>query len=247
MMSSVVISRSGLLCTIVAAVTIIPVAGTAGEAGSQNRPAPGADSPVYLLMLCQPPVQQDLRLSASQIDTISSLMEDFTASAQTAFTKAKQSGGRPIASLPSLLAEESAEVTKRIAEILSEGQLQRLEQLHLRAARVWVLFQPDVREELDLSSKTLADARAILHASESKCAEAAREIKTKQAKREDTMARIDQLRLKAHEEVFSLLTPSQQLRLERLLGPEPDFEPSKLRLRLVLMPPEPSSMPETAK
>jgi hypothetical protein len=187
-------------------------------------------------MLTQEPVQRDLNLSPLQIEAVASLMDKFTASAREAIAEAKKSHAGAIPPFPKLLGEQSADVEAQVKVIVSDSQFARLKQLHLRAARAWGLFEPETQRRLDLTAETLAEARKILQAGESECRRMAREMRTGSLRTEEALARVDELRRKTHEDVFSLLSPKQHLKLDDLLGRVPNFDPASLRLRLVVTP-----------
>ncbi len=211
----------GRCATAFTALTVLAAALTA--AAQESAPAKaGAHPPLarYLLLLSQRDVQEDLKLSADQLEKID-------ASRATGLPPAGRARDLQPEDLRRMGEERNRAMERVVTEVLSPAQQKRLRQIDVQRDGLRSLQRQDVREALDLTDveeQKLADfqedvlkrARTLLRGVDDPA---------------EIQKRLRAFRKENLERAVKLLTPQQQAKWKAIAG-----EPFAGEIRLVPLP-----------
>jgi hypothetical protein len=194
---------------------------------AQGRRPPGGGQLNAIMLLSQPSVQKDLKMTEEQVAKVKKAL------------KSRQAVREELKDLdPEARAKRLAEITKEndklAAEILNADQTKRLRQIYLQQQGVNALTQPEIANELKLTDeqkKKLQDVQ--------KKAAAQVQALRRPGAGEEAMEKIGELTKAFNEEAQKILTDEQKAKWKQLTG-----EPFKGQLRLAMPGDRPAQRPD---
>jgi hypothetical protein len=171
----------------------------------------GAVTSTLLLLIRDPQVQRELRLSPEQIRDVTTAIE----AADGPLFRLRDVAGPD---RESQAAKHFEQLQRDIADVLDVEQAGRLRQLVIQAEGVTALTWPDVAAELGLAERQVHRMRRILD-------ETRGEIEKLQAASADSASadEIARLRTRGNEQVLEVLSASQRSAIADLVGSAYDF------------------------
>lgn len=201
--------------------------GAGGGGALAGGLAGGVGSPgtfIHFLLLEQPSVQQELRTTPQQQQQAQQLFE-------TQRQKLQQLSGLPREQAVQQAAELRSSADKQLQAILTADQFRRLREIGLQKIGPIAIARPDVAEAVQLTPEQTQQIRAL----EEQLIQAGlqtvqslrpagggrprlRELRTKMATLNDSMARIQAMKKDTEAKIVALLTTEQKARWTQMQG-----------------------------
>ncbi|WP_199756677.1 hypothetical protein [Tautonia sociabilis] len=219
-------SRTLALALGIAAILSAPVLaqrpGAPGQGPRQGRFGPGMGMGMGMGGLIQPlmapPVQQELKLSDDQISEIQAIAEEQRGSMRGLFQELGDLDPEARREkMQSILQEREDATRAKLKEVLDEGQLARVEQIHLQMQGIDAFSSPEVREKLTLSEDQVAKIDEVIASYRDEARtimENARQAEQPGAVMRDLMA----LRSSSVEKAMATLTDEQKATWKEMTG-----------------------------
>ncbi len=175
-------------------------------------------------------IQKELALSDEQRDSLHKFAEDLREQiGKGRGEEVKLSPDERRAKMAAVFAQRQKDIQKKLDDVLTTAQRQRLGELELQLRGPAVLYQPDVADALALTD----DQKKKLEDLKVEQAKQFREI-TRDAfhggDRDKVREQIQKARKDAHDAVLAVLTTEQRDKFEKMQGPKFEFDPALLAL-----------------
>jgi Spy/CpxP family protein refolding chaperone len=170
------------------------------------------------------PVQAALKLTDEQKDKIKDVNDAMREEGQKLFAGGRDQGGDRTA-MREKMEELSATATKKLNEVLDEGQQKRLMGIQIQLAGVAAVMDPAVAKELNITDD---QKKQLQEASESNRQAMREAFESGQGQGGGREAR-EKLRDDANKKLMAVLTSDQQAQLESLKGEKIEIDMSALR------------------
>lgn len=165
-------------------------------------------------------VQQELDMLPPQLEQVEALGNELRGERPAGDWRNMSEADR--AQAMEQMRERAAAANEKLKEILVPPQMERLQQLSLRQRGVRALTDPEVVEQLKLSSQVLAQITEQLEENQGAMRERLQEI-MQGGNRETARDRMAQLRDEMDAKVLAKLTNAQKAGWEKLLGEDFEF------------------------
>lgn len=173
-------------------------------------------------------VQKALKVSEEQADKIKDLNEEMREERTKLFDAARDSGGDQEA-MREKMQELTASTTKKLNEVLDEGQQKRLMGIQIQVNGVGAVLQPAIAKELNITD----DQKKKLEEASQSNLDAMRELfqagRDQQGDREARREKQEKLREEGNKKLMAVLTSDQQTQLESLKGEKVEIDMAALR------------------
>lgn len=190
-----------------------------GVARGQNVSNYGEIPDPFLFLLREPAVHEDLGLSTDQKSQLRSLNEEFDASLLSSRNKSPEEA-------QTLVDEARSASQRRVAQIFTDQQEERLRQITWRLRGISFVLGPDASEELALSSRQRASIQEIVDETRESVAAQWKILTEGQTTAEAANSTVMRVRREEQRRVLAELTANQRRRLPAMLGRE--FDPAEL-------------------
>jgi Spy/CpxP family protein refolding chaperone len=207
--------------TMVAALVIVSMVSQVSlaqrEEGRRGRGGPGG-APSAARLLAIKEVQTALKLTDDQTSKLEKINEE----ARDEIRKAMQDGGDR-----AKMQELTAATTKKVNEVLDEGQQKRLLGIFVQVAGAGAINDPTIAKELNLTE----DQKKQLEEARDKNREAMREVLdgARDGDREAVREKLEKFREESNKKLLAVLTSDQQAQLEAMKGEKVEIDMSALR------------------
>jgi hypothetical protein len=196
---------------------ILLLASPAFAQGRQGRGGGFGGPQDPALVILQAPVQEEIKLDATQKGDLQKVQEKMRTSMREAFQSA--SGDREkMQEAMKAVTETTKKDVEKVKESLKPEQAKRLHQLEIQVAGIRAFENPDVQKQLNLNDKQKADIKEITEG----IAKDSQELRTgaqgDQAKRQEAQRKIAAITKEGTEKVSGLLTEDQKKTWTELVG-----------------------------
>jgi Spy/CpxP family protein refolding chaperone len=193
-------------------------------AAETPAPTPGLRGSNKAELLQNASVQEDLKLSAEQLEQLKKLAREFEDKHKDDIVKARKD--KDIKAFLRLRQEALEFFSKEMSKVLKDAQLKRLDQIEMQLHGIQALLRPDVQTEMKLTDKQRKELRDILDNVRKDVQSAMESTKGAPDKKEEVGRRITQLHKLATEKAFGLLSDDQKKAWTDLVG-----EPFELKAK----------------
>jgi hypothetical protein len=193
-------------------------------AADTPAPAPGLRGSNKAELLQNASVQEELKLSAGQLEQLKKLAREFEEKHKDDIAKVRKE--KDVKLFLQLRQEAMEFFSKEMSKVLEDRQLKRLDQIEMQLHGIQALLRPDVQTEMKLTPKQRKDLFEILDKVRKDVQAAMESTKAAPEKKEEVGRRITQLHKLATEKAFELLSDEQKKAWTDLVG-----EPFELKAR----------------
>jgi hypothetical protein len=218
---------------------------TVPQCSSDSRALPRlCGHPPSLFTLFAEPVQKELLLSAGQVNRIKELGTSYAECTHPLRRRLRELRAASDEVGAETLASECSELIRALnaesrrheglsRQILSDHQEGRLKQLTRWARGAWLFFDPLIQNGLELTPSQVSRIKELVKHGESQRRILAEQTRGKALSPCVTASKTKEVRENTRRAVRGELTSEQIGRLDKLLGPEPSYEPTEVRYRLI--------------
>lgn len=174
-----------------------------------------------LQLIYRKDVQRDLGLDLGQRNKLDNFHDEQAA----AVRQARMSNPRNPAAVSDLLGKQRGDTQKKIDELLTAPQKDRLKQIGLQLQGNAAILNPEIQKQLDLSGDQLDRIRQIQSQREARIAELQANVSQGSVLPQDISILVPQIQTETDASYAAVLSPEQVEQLKKLLGRP--FKPSK--------------------
>lgn len=204
--------RIAFVATFVAGI-LVSEARAQNVSGYEKFPDP------YLLLIREPAVQDDLKLSAEQQRSLQQINDEFDGPFLSMRNKSGEVAGKTFK-------EILEKTTTRLSTVLTREQQARITQIKLQVKGIAAALLPDVQEDLGLTTDQADEIQGIIKEAQAEIAELTKQFQSGEATSTSVSRKIQAARQAEYRDVVATFSATQKRRFSQLLGRR--FDASKL-------------------
>ncbi len=195
------------------ATLVVSQADAQNVTGYENFPNP------YLLLIREPAVQDDLKLSSEQHSSLQRVNDSVDGRFLSMRNKSGDVAGK-------IFTEVMEATTSGLSDVLSSAQQTRIQQIRRQVRGVSSVLLNDVKSDLALTDDQAREIQDIIKSAQGEVAELKKQFQQGEGSSAAISKKINSARQAEYRDVVSKLSTAQKRTYARLLGPR--FDTSKL-------------------